>query len=133
MAYQTYQEMIPAFQRELERLAQPVVTVSPQALLALLGHEGSREADAAVRAFAAGQSWPPVSDLCRVELCLRLSCLLWWLTEQRAENPEGDSLLQTAEQVLIEYWRDVGRVDWIHARYVKPFADEHFPGSTEHS
>jgi hypothetical protein len=126
-----FADYIPVFQRELDRLSREPVTLKFPALLALLGHEGTEAADSACRAFAATQQWPPVSDLVRVELCLRLSCALWWLTELRAADLEEESLPTIAESVLIEYWRDVGRVDWLYARFVKDWADEHSPGSAD--
>lgn len=121
----TYGDHIPAFQRELDLLSREPVTLRFPGLMALLRHEGTTEADAAVRAFVATRLWPPVSDSCRVELCLRLSCALWWLTEQRAEDPEGQDVPKLADSLLREYWRDVGRVDWLYENLVKDWAKEH--------
>lgn len=119
------------FQRELDRLATPRMNLSLAEVMRALGQDGSPEADAACRAYAATLEWPPVADSVRLELCLRLQCALWWLGKVRDGDPAGETGSELLESVLIEYWRDVGRVDWLYARFVKEWAEEHFPGSTE--
>jgi hypothetical protein len=126
----TYGDHIPMFQRELERLGRPTMALTIDAVIGALARQGSAEADAACRVYAATLEWPPVADSVRLELCLRLTCALWWLDIARDENPEGETGSELLESVLIEYWRDVGRVDWIHDRFVQHWAEEHFPGST---
>ena len=123
----TWSEYIPAFEAALRELSREPVRLRFQQLMPMLRHEGTAEADAALRAFAQGLPWPLLPDLVRVELCLRLSFGLWHLRGLAAEPHEGASLSATIESVLIDYWRDTGRVDWLYEVLVKDWASEHMP------
>ena len=127
----TYGDHLPLIDEELRRLGQPQMKLDLAMILGALSRQGAREADDACRVFAATLAWPPVADSVRFELCLRLQCARWYVDTIRDESPEGQTGSELLESVLIEYWRDVGRVDWIYDRFVKHWAEEHFPGSTE--
>jgi hypothetical protein len=50
------------------------------------------------------------------------------MAERNADDEEGTDFLTS---LLIEYWRDVGRADWIHSYLVEEWAERNFPGSTK--
>lgn len=113
----SYGAHIPFFEREIAELGNKPLGLSFQSFLEVLAHPGTDEADAAVRVFASTLRWPPVSDPVRLELCMRLSCAKWWCKECEDHNPEGEEGKEFLESVLIEYWKDVGRLDWLHENY----------------
>lgn len=105
------------FDREIERLGQPPFDLSIRSFLEVLGRAGSEEADAACRVFAATLEWPRVPEHVRMELCLRLACARWWCTEVEGLETEDEVGKAFLESILIGYWRDVGRVDWLWENY----------------
>jgi hypothetical protein len=127
----TYGDHIDFFDREIAALGQrPMALTLPQIIHAL-DTDGAAETDAACRAFAAALEWPPMADDVRLQVCLRLHCARWWCVDMAEEDADGETGKGFLESLLIEYWRDVGRVDWIHAHFVKEWAERNFPGSTE--
>ena len=113
-----YRDHIPFLDRELERLEKGPFDLSARSFLEVLGRAGTPEADAACRVFAATLEWPPVPDRVRLELCFRLACARAWCAEiaddSDSETEDGRAFL---EEVLITYWRDDGRVHWLHENY----------------
>jgi hypothetical protein len=113
-----YGDHIPFFEREIERLGTKPFDLAFGSFLEVLGlRGGSREADAACRVFAETLEWPPLSERVRLELCMRLACAKWWCAECKDGEPE-ETGKEFLESVLISYWRDVGRTDWLHENFV---------------
>ena len=112
-----YGQHVAFFDKEIDRLGSAPFDLSFRSFLAALAHDGMEEADAACRVFAATLDWPPVSDRVRLELCMRLACARWWCTEVAEHDSEEELGSAFLESVLIEYWRDVGRLDWLYENY----------------
>jgi hypothetical protein len=72
-----------------------------------------------------------MTNAVRLEVCLRLHCARWWCLCVEDEDAEGETGKELIASLLIEYWHDVGRVNWIHGSLVKEWAERNFPGSTE--
>jgi hypothetical protein len=112
-----YGDHIPFFEREIASLGQQAFDLSFQSFLEVLATSGTAAADAAVRSFAATLSWPPVSDPVRLELCMRLSCAKWWCKECEGLDAADEEGKEFLESVLIDYWRNEGRLDWLQENY----------------
>ena len=87
-----------------------------QALAAISDH-GDIQADDACRVFSKTLDWPEMEDCVRLEVCLRLECAAWSCSQFAdfdAEPAEwsGSNLLT---DLLIEYWHEGGRRDWLQA------------------
>ena len=108
----TYAEHIAFFDRELEALGRKPFDLAFRSFVEALAHSGLEDADEACRFFASKLFWPPVSDRVRLELCMRLACAQWWCKANADAEPEEEGK-EFLESVLIEYWRDVGRRDWL--------------------
>ena len=115
-----YGDYLPFLDREIARIGKGPLLLSFPEALQVLAHPGTAEADAACRVFAATLDWPPMTEGVRLEVCLRLACLRWWcaLPEIRRQNDEDEGP-ESLASVLIEYWRDVGRADWLFDAFVK--------------
>jgi hypothetical protein len=130
-----YEEHIPFFDREIERVGKPPFHLSAGSFLAVLAQEhGSREADAACRVFAATLEWPEMTEPVRLEVNLRLACARWWCTVvpdgEVSEEEPGPLFL---ERLLIEYWQDVGRKDWIYESILGFSGSGFVPGEAQSS
>jgi hypothetical protein len=113
-----YCEILPFLKRELEQLESKKLQLSVESLLEVLSHEGSDLADAAVREYTRTLIWPRVSDEVQFELCLRLRVAIWWIESLNDTSTEDESLKEFLIGTMIEYWRDVGRTDWIWNHFV---------------
>ncbi|GEM_PF-6510485 len=116
MRLETFWDFVPFFEREIGLLGRPFWDLNFRAIFRVLRSEGTQEADEACRVFAITLEWPPVSEPVRLELCLRLCTARWWCTVV-ADDPLDEPKREFLESVLIEYWRDVGRRDWIHENF----------------
>lgn len=119
-------DFLGIFQRELDRLGGNLEGISIRDLLLALEKDGSRRVDLACKIFAATRSWPPLSGAERIQVVLRLSCAAWYCDDMLAKDGDDnfdDTLLSFAESVLIDYWRDNGRRDWLR----EAFADKEDP------
>jgi hypothetical protein len=118
-----YKDILPFLKSELAKLEQPELHLSFESILQALGENGSDEADDAVRKYAASLIWPPVPDPVRFELCLRLSCAIWWIETLYGDTETaGETVAEFLTETMIGYWRDVGRADWAHNHFVNPDA-----------
>jgi hypothetical protein len=117
----TWSAHVDFFQREIDRLSQQPFALDFQSFLEAMGLDGVSETDAAIRVFARTLDWPPVSDRVRFEICLRLSCARWYCADMVGHGAEDDEEDGTEflESLLIEYWRDVGRTDWLYATFIQ--------------
>ncbi|TVP80441.1 MAG: hypothetical protein EA353_03730 [Puniceicoccaceae bacterium] len=84
--------------------------------------EGGRPStDRVVRSYIARREWPALEDSDRWELLLRLQCARWYCAELHEKFPDdllADHYSDRAELlagVLIDYWLDVGRCEWLQA------------------
>jgi hypothetical protein len=108
------------FEREIASLGKESLNLSFETIIKILRDQGSHEADAACRVFAKTLHWPPVPDEVRIELCMRLDCARWWcklneISDEPIDDEEpGPEFL---ESLLIDYWLDVGRRDWLWENY----------------
>lgn len=91
-----------------------------ESLQRVMGGPGTREADDACRVFAATLEWPLMSDAVRAEVCCRLACGRWWCADMGEVEigPEEDGQWML-EQLLIDYWLDAGREEWIFHSFVE--------------
>jgi hypothetical protein len=107
-------DLIALWDAELARLSTPEPRVSLPVILGILQGPGSEAADSACSLFAATLAWPPLEDPVRLEVLFRLCCARWYcsvMPEHELEQDETPGAF--AESVLIEYWRDAGREDWV--------------------
>jgi hypothetical protein len=131
----TYSDRLEFFDREIVALGRQTMELTLPQIIAAFDTSGSKEADAVCKYFADKITWPEgMSPSVRLEVCLRLHCARWWclkMDEKESDSEaEGQNLKEFLEDLLIEYWHDVGRVDWIHDHFVKEWAEREFPGST---
>jgi len=112
---------IDFFEREIERLSREPFALGFQSFLEALGLDGVSETDAAIHVFARTLEWPQFSDRIRFEICLRLSCARWYCADMVASEGEaGDEHgTEFLESLLIEYWRDTGRSEWLYRTFVQ--------------
>lgn len=108
-----YLECLPFLRSELARLEQPELRLAAESILEVMAAEGCPEADAAVRQYAATLLWPPVPDRVRFELCLRLRVAIWWIESLNDTSTDQESLPTFLTDTMIDYWRDVGRTDYL--------------------
>lgn len=116
MRLETFWDYVPFFEREIRNLAGPFLGLNFLSVFRILRSEGTHEADEACRVFAITLEWPRVADPVRLELCMRLCCARWWCTVV-SDDPLDEPKREFLESLLIEYWRDVGRRDWIHENF----------------
>jgi hypothetical protein len=111
----TYGDHVPFLSREIETLGSRPFALPFATILRVLEHRGSAEVDAACRTFASTLHWPPLEDHQRLEACLRLACTKWWCELNRTvdveDGDEGEAFLTS---LMIDYYKDVGREDWLY-------------------
>lgn len=130
----TYGDRLAFFDKEIAFLGRQTMALTLPQIIAAFDMRGSKEADAACKHFAEKLAWPEdMSGPVRLEACLRLHCARWWCLkmDENHSEAEDENLKVFLEELLIEYWHDVGRVDWIHDHFVQEWAERNFPGSTE--
>lgn len=128
----TFGDHVEFFDRELVALGRKPMALTLPQIIAALDTNGSPDADTACTVFAETLTWPNgMTDTTRLEVCLRLQCARWYCIDLEDAEDDGDDGKKFLESLLIEYWHDVGRVDWIHEHFVKEWAERNFPGSTE--
>ena len=113
-----YREILPFLKRELEQLEGEKLHLSVESIFDVLSNNGADLADSAVREYASALIWPPVPDTVRFELCLRLRVAIWWIETLSDTSTEDESLQTFLTDNMIDYWRDVGRTDWIWNHFV---------------
>jgi hypothetical protein len=124
----TYLEHRGFFERELASLGAKPLHLDIRTFLSALGpvdYPHMDEANDACRTFARTLVWPPLTDPLRLEVCLRLDCARWYCDQavRRGQQEEDEGLSEEdgrefLESLLIEYWLDVGRSDWLWENYV---------------
>lgn len=114
----TYGDHLEFLEREIEQLGRAPFDLAFQSFLEEMGRDHSQEVEAAVRVYASTLHWPPLSERVRFAVCLRLSCAKWWCEDLRDVEVEGTGS-ELIESLLIDYWRDVGRADWIYETFVQ--------------
>lgn len=122
----TFADWIPFLNREMAALSQRAFLLPIDDVEEVLGVNGAPEADAAIRVYLDTTEWPPVSDRVRFELLLRLAVARRYCRNSAAARPE-EELPEFLESVLIEYWRDVGRTDWLYHEFVNPDKPPPYP------
>ena len=114
-----YGRHVAFLDREIHLLGGAGFALSFTEIDGILATRNSKETDAICKQFAQTLHWPELSEKTRFEICLRLSCARSWclhLGDCDSEDQTGQEFL---ESILVEYWNDVGREDWIYDRYVK--------------
>jgi len=111
-------DFITVFETEIDRLGGRI-DASMRDLLDCLGRQGSKEADAACLFFAAKREWPPLPPKVKLEICLRLACAAWYCRVEFGQDREDETEREFLESLLIEYWLDVGRADWLYEAFVR--------------
>jgi hypothetical protein len=48
---------------------------------------------------------------------MRLSCAKWWCKECEGLDAADEEGKEFLESVLIDYWRNEGRLDWLQENY----------------
>ena len=112
-----HRDHIPFFWHELQCVSETPITLSFAEALEAILHDGLPETDAACRDFSQTLEWPTLSERVRFEVCLRLECAHWYCTElsELAAEDEEWSGSNFLEELLIAYWREGGRRDWLAA------------------
>jgi len=109
-----YKDFLPFLKRELEQLESKKLNLSVESILDVLSKRGSDSADNAVQEYGSSLMWPEISDPVRFEICLRMRVAIWWIESLHEDTSnDGEPLQVFLTDVLINYWRDVGRTDWI--------------------
>ena len=116
----TYNDHVMFFDREIDRIGRAPFGLSLRSFLAVMARDGTPEADAACRAFAATLEWPPLTEELRAEIGLRLVCAREWCADVTGAEGDGDEDGQEfLRSILIEYWQDCGRENWLWNWLVK--------------
>lgn len=114
-----YKDFLPFLNRELEHLESKKLNLSLGSIFDVLSNNGSDSADAAIREYGATLMWPEIPDQVRFEICLRLRVAIWWIESLHGDtSSDGESLQLFITDTMIDYWRDVGRTDWIYNHFV---------------
>ena len=115
----TYAKHLAFVRSEIDRLGGSPLGLSFRSLVEGLGPLATGEADDACRVFALTLEWPPLSEQTRWEVLCRLACAEEWLEccgcDEVPEEESGSTLL---DELLIDYWRDVGQMTWIETKIV---------------
>jgi len=106
---------LPFLRSEHRALALLPMTLAARDALAAVLTEGDPEADEACRCFSTTLGWPEMTDSVRLQVCLRLDCAGWYCTqfgEWDSDDADwsGSSFLV---DLLVEYWHEGGRSDWL--------------------
>jgi|SRR6267142_4490165 len=115
----TFGDFLPLLKRDLAQLEKKQFHLSTEHILDVLSDVGEKIADDAVRHYSATLLWPPVTDKIQFELCLRMRVAIWWIEDFLDE--EREELYSTfVIDTMIDYWKDVGRRDWIWHHFCNP-------------
>lgn len=114
---------LPEIEAELERLGGSL-DASIHHLLACLESDGSNEADFACQVFSNTGSWPLLEPRVRLEVCLRLACAAWYCRDNSEQEREDETRSEFLESLLVEYWNDVGKTDWLYESFVLPATEK---------
>ena len=96
-------------------------------LLSCLHSDGSGEADFACRIFGTTGVWPLLEPRVRLEVCLRLACAAWYCKANSDQEREDETKEEFLDSLLIEYWNDVGKADWLYESFVQPANERKTP------
>ena len=107
-----YGSFIPRLEGVLDSLGGPMEARFEDLLRCLRG-AATEAADEACRRLARGQDLPPLSPPQRLEVCMRLSCGIWYCRTEFHRDLEGEGEPEFLDSLLIDYWRDVGRCSWL--------------------
>lgn len=90
-------------------------------ILEEMSHRASNPAvEDAIRVFAATRHWPVLTERERFAVCLRLEFGKEYCAGFGASmGEEEEHPIDFVESLLIEYWLDVGRGNWMYERFVQ--------------
>ena len=115
-----FADNIPLIEKEIASLTQKPFHLPGGALVRILSASDSWEATRACRAYGSGLGWPEMTDACRLECVLRLSCAKWNHTihaNESTDDPE-DQWPACANEYTIDYWRDAGRALFFQSEFL---------------
>jgi hypothetical protein len=74
-----------------------------------------KQADDACSYFARNKEWEELDDDTACEVCLRLACARWYCDTPHfaGVDDETNDIYDQIEDMLIAYWNDTGKEDWI--------------------
>jgi hypothetical protein len=110
-----FDDLVPLLDRLLAELESVPLRLTPREILeALSGDASSDEIDAACRLLAKTGTVPDgLPDSIKWQLACRVRCCRWYCHDQTGMSAMGESAGHLLLSLLIEYWDDVGRFDWI--------------------
>ena len=125
MTVQTYGEWADFFKVEQEGLNGGFFTLKQ--LFAGLRAE-TLAGDEAVRVFALLREWPHMGEPLRSEISARLACAEWYCRYMQSLDAAGESCGESfqefVESLMIGYYRDAGRCDWLFESLHVPVGED---------
>ena len=115
-----FADNIPLIEKEIASLTQKPFFLPGDALVRILSASDSLDATRACRAYSSGHGWPEMTDACRLECVLRLSCAKWnhaIHANESIADPE-DRWPACANEYTIDYWRDEGRANFFQSEFL---------------
>lgn len=121
----TYGEHIAFLDKQIEELGSKKMSLTLPEVLDILDRDGTREGDLACQQFSKSLEWPDMSDELRMEIALRLHSARYWCLEMAKENSAEEIGSELLDNLLVGYWNDVGRINWIYAYFIMSFQEKH--------
>lgn len=117
----TYADYVALFDREIDRLGGNPCLLGYREILQELSRRGlNPEVDDAIRVFAVTREWPAMTESERFAACLRLEQGKWYCAPHGTDEvPSDETQIEFLESLLIDYWLDVGRGNWMYERFVQ--------------
>jgi hypothetical protein len=101
-------------EREISALSRAPFHLSFRDMQSVLAGRRTTDAVMACQVFAKTRQWPKMSDFTRFEVCARLSCAEWYCAKTHMADVDTEAEEEEFYvSLLVEYYDDVGREDWI--------------------
>jgi len=112
-----YRDFLPFLHREIALLEQPPFELTFHQIHRVLAGEFAAQTDAVLDEYIPELAWPQLEDPIRFELCLRLSCAVYWINELQPDFQTDENLQDLLYSLVKDYWPDGGRNRWLWDHY----------------